>query len=46
MAQSQNESAYIDWPTIIENQAVNNPHKLFIESIDQDKRITFGEMRK
>jgi len=46
MAHKQNESAYIDWHTIIENHAVNNPQKLFIESIDQDKRITFGEMKK
>lgn len=46
MAKQQIDNSYSDWHTIIENQARNHPEKLFIESIDQDKRVTFREMKE
>jgi acyl-coenzyme A synthetase/AMP-(fatty) acid ligase len=43
---SQEESFYINWHTIIQHHAAHQPAKVFIESIDQDKRITFGEIKE
>lgn len=37
-------NTYINWHTIIENHSKHQREKIFIESLDQDKHITFGEM--
>jgi acyl-coenzyme A synthetase/AMP-(fatty) acid ligase len=43
---SPRENTYTNWHTIIRNQAEQQPTKVFIESIDQNKRITFQEMNE
>ncbi|OPX97614.1 MAG: putative sulfoacetate--CoA ligase [Syntrophorhabdus sp. PtaB.Bin047] len=35
---------YVNWHTIIENHSRHQPDKVFIESLDQNKSITFREM--
>lgn len=40
------ENLYASWHSMIEHNAGVRPDKPFIESLDQDKRITFGEMNE
>lgn len=42
----QNENDYQDWSDIIENKGRNLGNKVFIQSLDQGKQITFGEMNE
>jgi len=44
--EQQQENAYVSWYTLIEDYAKSQPDKVFIESLDQGKRITFREMNE
>ena len=46
MSLLQEGTRYADWHSIMENHAKNNPDKIFLESIDQGKHITFSEMNE
>ncbi|OPY77818.1 MAG: putative sulfoacetate--CoA ligase [Syntrophorhabdus sp. PtaU1.Bin153] len=46
MASQQQQDIYTNWNSIIENHAKDQPDKVFIESLDQGKRITFREMNE
>ena len=46
MEPEQKESTYTSWHTLSEKHALERPDKVFIESIDQGKGITFREMNQ
>jgi len=44
LEQEKNQNVYQDWSQIIERNAKNFTNKIYIESLDQDRGVTFGEM--